>query len=128
MRRVIPALGNDLIFNRFAFFARNPQRLNRDVIGCIVDAAKEVKARMPIQTCARTVQRPVSILCLVLMVSCVLVPDATASQSPSVPLPTLKEQIVKISSGSVIDVRLKRKKTPPRRGRLGAISDSGFEL
>jgi hypothetical protein len=74
------------------------------------------------------IQQQLATLCSVLMVWCLFVPNAAASQSSGASKPTLQEQITRMPIGSAIDVKLKLKKTPPMRGRLGAVSHSAFEL
>jgi hypothetical protein len=111
---------------------RTPQTLAWTLLGAYTDSAVVPKRKirlngksgLGVQPLA---QRPVALLCVVLMVWCLLVPNAIASQSTSVPKPTLKEQVIHMPGGAVVEVKLKRKKTR-MRGRLGAISDSGFEL
>jgi hypothetical protein len=48
---------------------------------------------------------------------------AQATKSPS---QTIKERVIEIPAGSVVDVRLENKEK--LRGKLGAVSDAGFEV
>ena len=41
---------------------------------------------------------------------------------------SLKEQVVMIPAGSIVEVKLKQKGSSTIRGRLGAITDQGFEV
>lgn len=60
---------------------------------------------------------------LSMMLTVMLISPAAPAQPPS---STLKEQVLNISPGSTVEVRLADK--TKLRGRLGAVSDSGFEL
>ena len=71
------------------------------------------------------VQRELAIVCAVLLLRSSL---AVASPSQAIP-PTssdLKERLTLIPGNSVIEVKLANKRKI--RGRLGALTDSGFEL
>lgn len=65
--------------------------------------------------------RPMAIFCIWLM----LWPCA-AAQSAQTPKPTLKEKLILLDAGSVVEVNLKNKEK--LRGRLGTVSDSGFDI
>jgi hypothetical protein len=50
------------------------------------------------------------------------------AQAPSEEKRSLKEQVVMIPAGSVVEVKLKQKGSSTIRGRLGAITDEAFEI
>jgi hypothetical protein len=51
-----------------------------------------------------------------------------AAQASSEEKRSLKEQVVMIPAGSVVEVKLKQKASSTIRGRLRAITDEGFEV
>jgi hypothetical protein len=73
------------------------------------------------------VQRELALTCAVLLLWCSLAAASPASTEASGTKPaSLKERLTLIPAGSIIEVKLANKHKV--RGRLGAISDSGFEL
>lgn len=61
---------------------------------------------------------------LSIMLALILVIPAAQAQSPA--SRSIKEQVLNISAGSVVEVRLADKSK--LRGRLGPVTESGFEL
>lgn len=51
---------------------------------------------------------------------------SAAAQPAKTPKPTLKEQLILLDAGSVVEVSLKNKEK--LRGRLGTVSDAGFDI
>jgi hypothetical protein len=51
-----------------------------------------------------------------------------AAQASSEEKRSLKEQVVMIPAGSIVEVKLKQKGSSTIRGRLGPITDAGFEV
>lgn len=69
--------------------------------------------------------RQTAVFCAWLMIWSLSLPQAFAQNTRN-PKPTLKEQVVLLTPGSVVEVTLKNK--DKLRGRLGAVTDSGFDL
>jgi hypothetical protein len=73
-----------------------------------------------------SLHQAVALLCSMLMLWTELAPGARAQQPAPQSAQSLKQTLIEIPGGSIIDVRLHSKQK--LRGRLGAISDSGFEI
>lgn len=69
--------------------------------------------------------RYLAICCVLLLVA--PPPLRATSQKPVKP-PSIKEQISLISAGSIVEVKLAAKKHPKIKGRLGAVTDDGFDI
>ena len=67
-------------------------------------------------------KRIVAAICIWLMMG----PSAAPAQTGKQVKPTLKEQVILMAAGSVVEVELKTKQKI--RGRLGAVTDEGFEV
>lgn len=66
------------------------------------------------------------ILSIALLLWSGLAPDSLAQEPRPPRSQSLKEKVIEIPMGSIIEVRLENRQK--LRGKLGAVSDSGFEL
>lgn len=72
------------------------------------------------------VRTHLALLCAALLLWPCVAPAYGACQVAALPPQGLKEQITQIPAGSVVEVKLTTRQK--YRGRLGAITDSGFDL
>jgi hypothetical protein len=72
------------------------------------------------------IQREFALICTMLLLQCSLSEAFPSSEASAPKSSSLKEQLTLLPSGSVIEVKLNNKQK--MRGRLGALSESGFEL
>jgi hypothetical protein len=73
-----------------------------------------------------SIRQAVALLSTMLMLWTGLVPCAPGQQPAPTPTQTLKQALIEIPAGSVVEVRLQDKHK--LHGTLGALTDSGFEL
>lgn len=69
--------------------------------------------------------RYLAICCVLLLVA--PPPLRAGAQNPVKP-PSVKEQISLIAAGSIVEVKMAGKKQPKIKGRLGAVTDEGFDI
>jgi hypothetical protein len=72
------------------------------------------------------VERELALLCAALLLWPLSVRTVLASQGSGCSSPNVKERIAEIPAGAIIEVKIR--KQPKVRGRLGAVTDSGFEV
>jgi hypothetical protein len=72
------------------------------------------------------VRNDVSVLCALLLLWSSFAQAAPLNQTFAAGNPTIKQQVVEISGGSIIEVKLHNKQK--LRGRMGAVTDSDFEV
>jgi len=53
---------------------------------------------------------------------------APQGQTPGAPAAALKQQLVSIPAGAVVEVRLQQKASAKLTGKLGTVTDEGFEV
>jgi len=53
---------------------------------------------------------------------------APQGQTPGAPAAALKQQLVSIPAGAVVEVRLQQKGSAKLTGKLGTVTDEGFEV